>query len=60
MMEDKDLRDFFAAFAMLGLVTRNGLIPEIGDLSYEIAEKMMSARKAKSEGGIVAIKRQKS
>lgn len=59
-MEDKDLRDFFAAFAMLGLVQRNGLIEEIGDVSYDIADKMLTARSGASEGGIVAIKRKKS
>lgn len=54
-MKDEDLRDFFAAFAMLGLVTRNGLIDEVGDVSYEIADNMLKSRSRK-EGGIVAIK----
>lgn len=59
-MEDKDLRDFFAAFAMLGLVQRNGPIEEIGEVSYDIADKLLSARSGVAEGGIVAIKRKKS
>lgn len=59
MMEDNDLRDFFAAMAMIGLIMRNGVIEEIGDLSYEQADKMISARNGINEGGIFAIKRKK-
>lgn len=58
-VQDNDLRDFFAAFAMLGLVSRNGMLDEIGDISYELADKMMQARKGRNEGGIVAISRKK-
>lgn len=58
-MEDKDLRDFFAAMAMIGLIMRNGVLEEIGDLSYEQADKLMATRNGLNEGGIVAIKRKK-
>ena len=58
-MEDKDLRDFFAAMAMVGLVMRNGMLDEIGDIAYEVADNLLSARAGKNEGGIVSITRTK-
>lgn len=59
-MEDKDLRDFFAAMAMIGLIMRNGNLEELGEIAYEQADKMLASRDGISEGGIVAIKRKKS
>lgn len=58
-MEDKDLRDFFAAMAMIGLVMRNGMLDEIGDIAYEVADNLLAARAGKKEGGIVSITRTK-
>jgi hypothetical protein len=60
-MNENDLRDCFAMFAMCGIVSR-----EVSDLSqipyyavnaYKMADAMLEARKPKEETGIVAIKR---
>jgi hypothetical protein len=54
-MNDNDLRDCFAMFAMMGLITR-------GDVwhpkcAYEVADAMLEARnKTEAEEGIVAVK----
>ena len=60
---DEDLRDFFAAFAMNGIIARGGLHPDlmpenaIARRAYELADVMMEARKPKEpEVGIAAIK----
>lgn len=57
-MNDEDLRDCFAMFALVGLSMReqppSGVL--IPDLAYQIADAMLEARKPKEEG-IVAIKR---
>lgn len=55
-MSEDDLRDFFAACAMIGMVMRNGLIDEIGSVSYEIADKMIDSKNGRGEGGIVSIR----
>jgi hypothetical protein len=61
-MNEQDLRDCFAMFAMNGIIVRGGLHPElmpedcIARRSYELADAMVEARKPKAEG-IVAIKR---
>ena len=61
-MNEQDLRDCFAMFAMNGIIVRGGLHPElmpedcIARRSYELADAMVEARKPKEEG-IVAIKR---
>jgi hypothetical protein len=66
-MNEKDLRDCFAMFAMMGIVVRGGLHPElmpeecIARRAYEMAEAMLEARKAEPENdepeiGIVAVK----
>lgn len=55
-MSEDDLRDFFAACAMIGMVMRNGLIDEIGSVSYEIADKMIASKNSRGEGGIVSIR----
>jgi hypothetical protein len=58
-MNEQDLRDCFAMFALNGLLTeargdwKDGAIAE---LSYSLADAMLEARKPKEEG-IVAIKR---
>ena len=62
-MNDQDLRDCFAMFALNGIIARGGLHPElmpedcIARRSYEMADAMIEARKAKKESGIVAVKR---
>jgi hypothetical protein len=61
-MNEQDLRDCFAMFSLMGIITRGGLHPElmpedcIARRSYELADAMMEARKPK-EAGITAIKR---
>ena len=56
-MNEKDLRDCFAMFAMMGLIsTGEAWKPEE---AWEIADEMLEARKApkEPEEGIVAIKK---
>ena len=56
-MNQEDLRDFFAAFAMLGGVMRNGAIHKyIADDAYAMADHMLAARHAE-EVGIAAVKK---
>ena len=62
-MNDQDLRDCFAMFAMMGVIVRGGLHPElmpeecIARRSYEIADVMLKARNPEpEEEGIVAVK----
>jgi hypothetical protein len=63
-MNDEDLRDCFAMFAMNGIIVRGGLHPElmpencIARRSYELANAMMEARnqEPEQEVGIVAAK----
>jgi hypothetical protein len=63
-MNENDLRDCFAMFAMMGIVVRGGLHPElmpeegIARRSYEVADAMLKARNAdpEPEVGIVAVK----
>lgn len=53
-MENKDLRDFFAACAMIGLVMRGDSNGEsIATTAYYLADDMMFIRD-KTEGGIVS------
>jgi hypothetical protein len=63
-MNDEDLRDCFALFAMNGIIARGGLHPElmpedcIARRSYELADAMLEARnkEPEQEVGIVAAK----
>lgn len=63
LMNENDLRDCFAMFAMMGVIVRGGLHPElmpedcIARRSYELADAMLDARNKESEEGIVAIKK---
>ena len=63
MATDDELRDFFAAFAMNGIMARSRLhpqlIPEEGMArrAYEVADAMMEARNPKEpEAGLAAVK----
>jgi hypothetical protein len=59
-MNDQDLRDCFAMFALNGLLTEaTGDYNDqaIAELSYTLADAMLKARKPKEEAGIVAVKR---
>lgn len=55
-MNDQDLRDCFAMFAMMGLVINENrsAVPE---MAYQLADAMLEARKPKDETGIIAVKR---
>jgi len=57
-MNEQDLRDCFAMFAMVGLAANENrtAIPE---MAYKLADAMLEARKPKEEVGITAIKRRK-
>ena len=68
MIEDNELRDFFAAFAMNGIIARGGLHPELmpeeamARRAYELADAMLEARKQKEpevEAGLAAVKTRK-
>jgi len=56
-MNDQDLRDCFAMFAMTGLMMSG--VDWKAEYAYQIADEMLEARKAKTEEGIVAIKKRK-
>ena len=62
-MNEQDLRDCFAMFAMNGIIARGGLHPElmpedcISRRSYELADAMLKARKSEDSIGLPAIKR---
>jgi hypothetical protein len=53
-MNEEDLRDCFAMFAMVGFMMSN--TDWDAEDPYKIADKMLEARKAKDEAGIAAIK----
>jgi hypothetical protein len=64
-MNEQDLRDCFAMFAMNGIIARGGLHPElmpeacIARRSYELADAMIEARNAKPEIGIKTVRKGK-
>ena len=65
-MNEQDLRDCFAMFAMNGIIARGGLHPELmpeesmARRAYEVADAMLEARNKKEpEVGIVAVKSRK-
>ena len=55
-MNDEDLRDCFAMFAMNGMLSSGLRDYSVTKAAYKMADEMMEARKQKEEG-IVAIKR---
>ena len=62
-MNDNDLRDCFAMFAMMGIVSRGidkDIVSKVADNSYIMADAMMEARKPQEETGIVKARRKKS
>ena len=57
-MNEEDLRDCFAMFAMLGIVMKHGTERDLlEDDAYLMADRMLEARKRKDESGIAAVKR---
>lgn len=57
-MDEKDLRDCFAMFSMMGIIIGRNVesMAQVAELSYMQADAMLEARKP-AEEGIVAIKR---
>ena len=58
-MNEDDLKDCFAMFAMMGLI----ISKDYGDLAeeaYLVADAMLVARKGQGEAGIVAIKKRRT
>jgi hypothetical protein len=57
-MNESDLRDCFAMFALVGLLKIEGEFNSqaVSELAYTIADSMLEARKPK-EDGIVSIKK---
>jgi hypothetical protein len=61
-MNDEDLRDCFAMFALAGLLMRgNNKLIDIPEGAYAIADHMLEARNKEPEddGGITTIKKRK-
>jgi hypothetical protein len=60
-MNENDLRDCFAMFAMLGLCMREEVaaIGSIPDMAYQVADAMLEVRKPKEEVGIKAVRKKK-
>jgi len=60
-MNEQDLRDCFAMFALNGLMCceNNDTVPYdvLASNAYLVADKMLEARKPKEEVGITAVKR---
>jgi hypothetical protein len=60
-MNEQDLRDCFAMFALCGIVGRDASdpsqIPFYAENAYKLADEMLKARTPKDEIGITAIKR---
>ena len=57
-MNEDDLRDCFAMFAMTGWIMNGDYHEdEIPHKAYRMADAMLEARKAKDETGIAAVKR---
>jgi hypothetical protein len=72
ILNEDDLRDCFAMFAMNGYVSNMGFNPQahggickdgetnaeaVARSCYEMADAMMEARKPKDEAGIASVKR---
>jgi hypothetical protein len=59
-MNDQDLRDCFAIFAMNGMLSSGLRDYSVAKTAYKMADEMLDARKAKEEEqGIVAIRKRK-
>ena len=57
-MNENDLRDCFAMFAMMGLLV-NKEYGELAEEAYLVADAMLVARKQKEELGIASIKKRR-
>jgi hypothetical protein len=58
-MNENDLRDCFAMFAMMGLII-NENYGELAEEAYLVADAMLVARRPQEEAGITAIRKRKT
>ena len=59
-MNDQDLRDCFAMFAMNGMLSSGLRDYSVAKTAYKMADEMLEARKhTEEEQGIVAIRKRK-
>ena len=61
-MNEQDLRDCFAMFAMMGIVSRGidkDMVDTVSHNAYVMADAMMEARNAKPEIGIKTVRKGK-
>ena len=59
-MEENDLRDCYAMFAMLGMLidgSQKAGMKAVAQGAYEMADEMLEARKPKESAGLPAIRR---
>jgi len=56
-MNEQDLRDCFAMFAMINASWDKGMQSENAEWCYSVADAMLEARKPKEKSGIIAVKR---
>ena len=54
-MNDEDLRDFFAAFAMISKAWIPEHVDDHAAMCYELADAMIAARKRMPDEGIAAV-----
>ena len=65
-MNEQDLRDCFAMFAMMGIIVRGGLHPElmpedgIARRSFDMADAMLEARSGKDTVGLPPVRARKT
>lgn len=58
-MNEEDLRDCFAMFAMLGLLMKEGADDRIPHKAYLLADIALEARNPTEDDGIAVIKKRK-
>ena len=56
-MNEQDLRDCFAMFAMIGASWNKGMQSENAEWCYAVADAMLEARKPQETIGLPAIKK---
>jgi hypothetical protein len=65
-MNEHDLRDCFAMFAINGIIARGGLHPELmpeeamARRAYEVADAMLEARSGKDSIGLPPVRARKT
>ena len=62
-MNEQDLRDCFAMFAMMGIVSRGidgDIVDKVANNAYVMADAMLEARDPQTSAGLPPIKRRRS